>query len=169
MQYNTSDTDYQAMLSKTETLQAENESLKQLLQQFQQIAMLKEREQAMLQQQASAGVEIMSSLQNQSVEIQSHKNYIHELLQKTAAIAQRENELETEAASAVAATRQLEDIKTQYDHLQAQLHAVSERLQYLDNQHILQQQFACRIAELESLLANTDEELTEIKNSILIG
>ena len=169
MQHNITDTHYYPLGNKTEHLRAENESLKRLLQEYQQIVVLKEQEQSALQQQVSAGIESTSSLQNQLVEIQTHKNDIHELLQKTAVITQRENELEKEAAGSVIIAHQLKDIKAQYDYLQVQLASLEEQLQQLTSQKFIQQQSASRIAELESLLANTEEELIKIKNGITNG
>ncbi len=163
MQHNNSDPDYMAMVNKTAHLQAENESLKELLLEYRDIVLLKQKE---LQEQGAAGIEITNSFQSQSVELQSHKYHINELLQKTAAIAQRENELEKEAAGAVSIARQLDSIKIQYDYLQVQLYSLEERQKQLSSQYILQQQSAGRIAELESLLAIAEDALCELKNKL---
>ena len=162
MQQIISEADYLALINKAEHLQAENESLKQLLQEYQQIAMQKQKE---WQQQETSSTEIASNLENQFIELESKKNYILDLLQQAEAAAQRENELENEVAGSVSVAHQLEDIKTQYDHLQAQLNDLSERLLELRNQNMLQMQYAGRIAELESLLANAEDEVALLKEN----
>ena len=162
MQQIISEADYLALVKKAKHLQAENESLKQLLQEYQQIALQKQKE---WQQQETNSTEIASSLENQGIELESKKNYIWDLLQQAEAAAQRENELENEVAGSVSVTHQLEDIKTQYDYLQAQLNDLSERLLELRNQNMLQMQYAGRIAELESLLANAEDEVALLKDN----
>ena len=162
MQQIISEADYLALINKAEHLQAENESLKQLLQEYQQIAMQKQKE---WQQQETSSTEIASNLENQFIELESKKNYILDLLQQAEAAAQRENELENEVAGSVSVAHQLEDIKTQYDYLQAQLNDLSERLLELRNQNMLQMQSAGRIAELESLLANAEDEVALLKEN----
>lgn len=162
MQQIISEADYLALVKKAKHLQAENESLKQLLQEYQQIALQKQKE---WQQQETNSTEIASSLENQGIELESKKNYIWDLLQQAEAAAQRENELENEVAGSVSVTYQLEDIKTQYDYLQAQLNDLSERLLELKNQNVLQMQYAGRIAELESLLANAEDEVALLKDN----
>ena len=162
MQQIISEADYLALINKTEHLQAENESLKQLLQEYQQIAMQKQKE---WQQQETNSTEIASGLENQGIELESKKNYIRDLLQQVQAAVQRENELENEVAGSVSVAHKLEDIKTQYDYLQAQLNDLSERLLELRNQNMLQMQYAGRIAELESLLANAEDEVALLKDN----
>ncbi len=162
MQQIISEADYLALINKTEHLQAENESLKQLLQEYQQIAMQKQKE---WQQQETNSTEIASGLENQGIELESKKNYIRDLLQQVQAAVQRENELENEVAGSVSVAHKLEDIKTQYDYLQAQLNDLSERLLELRNQNMLQVQYAGRIAELESLLANAEDEVALLKEN----
>lgn len=162
MQQIISEADYLALIKKTEHLQAENESLKQLLQEYQQIAMQKQKE---WQQQETNSTEIASGLENQGIELESKKNYIRDLLQQVQAAVQRENELENEVAGSVSVAHKLEDIKTQYDYLQTQLNDLSERLLELRNQNMLQVQYAGRIAELESLLANAEDEVALLKEN----
>lgn len=162
MQQIISEADYLALIKKTEHLQAENESLKQLLQEYQQIAMQKQKE---WQQQETNSTEIASGLENQGIELESKKNYIRDLLQQVQAAVQRENELEKEVAGSVSVAHKLEDIKTQYDYLQTQLNDLSERLLELRNQNMLQVQYAGRIAELESLLANAEDEVALLKEN----
>ena len=82
MQQIISEADYLALINKAEHLQAENESLKQLLQEYQQIAMQKQKE---WQQQETSSTEIASNLENQFIELESKKNYILDLLQQAEA------------------------------------------------------------------------------------
>ncbi len=92
------------------------------------------------------------------------RNYIHELMQKAEAAAQREADLEKQVTQSVSISHQLEDIKVKYNYLQVQLDDLAERLLQLNNQSIIQSHYAGRIAELESMLANAEEEIDLLKN-----
>lgn len=146
-------------------LQAENESLKNLLQEYGQLAILKANEQRDLQEQVSAAVAVKSSLEGQVEQVQMLKYYINEMMQKAEAALERETGLENQVSLSVSTSYRLEEIKTQYNYLLVQLNDLSERLQQMNSQNILQQQYASRVAELESLLANAQEEIEGLKNN----
>ena len=153
-----------AITDRAKHLEAENESLKSLLNQYDQLSLLKNMEKRELEEKASEGAAIKSSFDQQSLELMQVKNYIHELMQKAEAAAQRETELEKQVSISVSGSYQLDEIKTKYNYLQVQLDDLSEQLQLMNTQHILKLQYAGRIAELESLLANAEEEITALKN-----
>lgn len=146
-------------------LQAENESLKNLLQEYGQLAILKANEQRDLQEQVSAAVAVKSSLEGQVEQVQMLKYYINEMMQKAEAALERETGLENQVSLSVSTSYRLEEIKTQYNYLLVQLNDLLERLQQMNSQNILQQQYASRVAELESLLANAQEEIEGLKNN----
>ncbi len=153
-----------AITERAKHLEAENESLKAMLQEFQQAAQLTRIEKRELEEQASEGAAAKSNFELQSLELKYVREYIVELVQKAEAAAQRETALENQLGLSVSTGFQLEEIKTRYNHLQVQLDDLSERLQQLNTQQTLHQQYAGRIAELESMLANAEEEIDTLKN-----
>ncbi|MES2850405.1 MAG: hypothetical protein V4685_15205 [Bacteroidota bacterium] len=151
-------------ITETEKLQAENKNLKQLLEEYQQAALLKNMEQRELEEKAASGAEAKSYYDLQTEELKYVRNYINELMQKAEAAAQREADLEKQVTQSISTAHQLEDVKIKYNYLQVQLDDLAERLQQLNSQNILQSQYASRIAELESMLANAEEEIELLKN-----
>lgn len=144
-------------------LAAENEILKQLLHEEQQVATIKNMQQRDLETKVSEGAAIKSHFDLQTEELKIAKNYVNELMQKAEAAVQKEDELEKQLTLSVSAGYQLEEIKTKYNHLSAQLNDLTERLQQMNSLHTIQSQYAGRIAELESLLANAEEEIEKLK------
>jgi hypothetical protein len=145
-------------------LLAENESLKQLLQEEQQVAAVKNFLQRELETKASEGAAIKSYFDLQAEELKLAKSYVNELMQKAEAAAERETELEKQVSLSVNTSYQLEDVRTKYNYLTAQLNDLTETLQQLSIKNTLQMQYAGRIAELESKLANAAEEIDMLKN-----
>ncbi len=144
-------------------LAAENEILKQLLQEEQQIVTTKNIQQRELETKAAEGVELKSHFDLQAEELKIARNCVNELMQKAEAAVQKETELEKQVTQSVSTGYQLEEIKTKYNHLTAQLNDLTERLQQMNMQHITQVQYSGRIAELESQLANAEEEIEKLK------
>jgi predicted nucleic acid-binding Zn-ribbon protein len=153
-----------AIIEKAKHLEAENESLKSILQEYQQVAMLRNIEKRDLEEKASEGAAAKSSFDQQTEELKHIRDYIFELKQQAEAAAQRENELENQVSIAVSSSYQLEDIRTKYNYLQVQLDDLSERLQQLNRQNSIQSLYTGRIAELESMLANAEDEITALKD-----
>ena len=144
-------------------LLAENECLKQLLQEEQQVAAVKNFLQRELETKASDGAAIKSYFDLQAEELKRAKSYVNELMQKAEAAAERENELEKRVSLSVNTSYELEDVRTKYNYLTAQLNDLTETLQQLSVKNTLQMQYAGRIAELESMLANAAEEIDMLK------
>ncbi len=88
-------------ITETEKLQAENENLKQLLEEYQQAALLKNMEQRELEEKAASGAEAKSYYDLQTEELKYVRNYINELMQKAEAAAQREAELEKQVTQSI--------------------------------------------------------------------
>ncbi|HOZ77503.1 MAG TPA: hypothetical protein PLY34_05875 [Ferruginibacter sp.] len=147
----------------TEKLLAENATLKGILQEYQQAAVSKNTEQKELEEKASAGAELKSYYDLQTQELKYVRSYVNELMQKAEGAAEREADLEKQVSLGVSTGYQLEEIKSKYSLLQVQLDDLGERLQELKTQHIIQQQQVSRIAELESMLANAEEEIEHLK------
>ena len=152
------------IITETERLLSENENLKHLLQEYRETALLKSMEQRMLKEKVASGAVIKSYYDLQTEELKYVRIYIGELMQKAEAAAQREAELGKQVTQSISTSHQLEDVKVKYNYLQVQLDDLAERLQQLNNQNILQAQYAGRIAELESMLANAEEEIELLKN-----
>jgi predicted nucleic acid-binding Zn-ribbon protein len=146
-------------------LNAENASLKVLLEGFRQSLTAKNQQYAVLQQQTLAAAEQYSDYESRFEELEMLKNRIRELMQKAEGAVERESELEKEVSLSISTSFQLEEIRSQYKYLQVQLNDLTERLHQLINQNIMQQQYAGRIAELESLLANAEEEIETLKSA----
>jgi DNA repair ATPase RecN len=144
-------------------LAAENEILKQLLQEEQQVIAIKNIQQRELETKAAESVELKSHFDLQAQELKATRSYVNELMQRAEAAIQKENELEKQVTQSVTAGYQLEEIKTTYNHLTAQLNDLTERLQHMNTLYTMQSQYAGRIAELESMLANAEEEIEKLK------
>ena len=153
-----------AIIEKAKHLEAENEVLKSMLHEYQQIAMLRSIEKRELEEKASEGAAAKSNLEHQSIELNHIREYIFELKQQAEAAAQRELELQNQVSMAVSGSFELEAITIKYNYLQVQLDDLSERLQQLNRQNSIQLQYASRISELESMLANAEEEIDILKN-----
>lgn len=153
-----------AIIEKAKHLEAENEVLKSMLHEYRQIEMLRNIEKRELEEKASEGAAAKSNLENQSIALNHIRDYIFELKQQAEAAAQRETELQNQVSIAVSSSFQLEAITIKYNYLQVQLDDLSERLQQLNRQNSIQLQYASRISELESMLANAEEEIEILKN-----
>ena len=68
------------------------------------------------------------------------------------------------AGETVSMNQQLENLKLQYTSLQVQLSEVQAQCLELNNRNLLLQQNTSRIAELESLLENAEEEINKLKS-----
>jgi DNA repair exonuclease SbcCD ATPase subunit len=148
----------------TEKLQSENATLKGILLEYQQAAIVSNSYQKELDEKATATTELKSYYDLQAVELKYIRSYVNELMQKAEGAAQREADLEKQVSIGVSNSHQLDDIKSKYNLLQAQLTDIEERLQELKTQNIIQQQQVGRIAELESLLENAGQEIEQLRN-----
>jgi DNA repair exonuclease SbcCD ATPase subunit len=150
----------------TEKLQAENKRLKQLLEEYNTTALQKNTTPEGLEESTIDVAALKSYYDLQTEELKFVRYYIQELKEKAEAAVQRETQLEKELTQSVSTSYQLEDIKSKYNHLQAQLNDIEEMLQQLSSQNILQILQTSRIAELESMLANAEEEIDLLKNNM---
>lgn len=151
-------------LTETEKLQAENATLKGILQEYQQVSLLKNAAQRELEEKVTSGAELKSYYDLQAEELKYVRSYVNDLMLKAEGAAQREAELEKQLSISVSTGHQLEEIKSKYNLLQVQLDDLEQRLLELKNQNLLQQVQVSRIAELESLLENAEQEIELLKN-----
>ena len=144
-------------------LVAENESLKERLNEYQYTIVVKEKEILELRLQIAQDNEIKSHLDNQAMELEVLQNYIGDIDHKTAGSASSQMHLQQQASGPINVKHQLQDLKQQYAYLQTQLTDLQTQLQDLNNRNILLQQQTNRIAELESFLADAEQERDEWK------
>lgn len=144
-------------------LVAENESLKARMDEYQYTIAIKEKEILELRLHIANDNEIKSHLDNQVIELEVLQNYINDMDKETAISAHREINLQPQAINAANVKNQLHDLKQQYTYLQTQLTDLQTQLQELNNRNLLLQQQTSRIAELESFLADAEQERDEWK------
>ena len=144
-------------------LQAENDRLREELSDYRERISQQTETIRELSGQASAGTVIRSYYDLQNDELVRLREYIRELMQRAEGAAERESELEKQVSIAVSSSHQLDDIRSQYTCLQAQLSDLQERLQELHRQQVVMQQQAARATELESQLAIAEEEIELLK------
>jgi len=151
------------LVKQIKHLQSENVSLKARLEEYQLNAAFKEKEMLELKLKIATGNEIKSRLDNQVMELELLQNYMGDLEQQAEGAAAREMELQQQAGSSVNVRHQLSDLKQQYTYLQTQLTSLQTQLQELNIRNLLLQQQSSRIAELESFLADAEQERDEWK------
>ena len=144
-------------------LVAENESLKARLDEYQYTIVSKQKEILELRLQIAADNEIKSNLDNQVMELEVLQNYIGDMDQAAAVSANRAISLQQNAGNSANVKDQLYDFKKQYTSMQTQLTNLQTQLQELNNRNLLLQQQSSRIAELESFLADAEQERDEWK------
>ncbi len=144
-------------------LVAENESLKARLDEYQYTIAVKQKEILELRLQIAADNEIKSNLDNQVMELEVLQNYIGDMDKGAAISANRAINLQPQTGSSENIKQQLFNLKEQYTYLQTQLTDLQTQLQELNNRNLLLQQQSSRIAELESFLADAEQERDEWK------
>ena len=144
-------------------LVAENESLKARLDEYQYTIVSKQKEILELRLQIAADNEIKSNLDNQVMELEVLQNYIGDMDQAAAVSANRAISLQQNTGNSANVKDQLYDLKQQYTSMQTQLTNLQTQLQELNNRNLLLQQQSSRIAELESFLADAEQERDEWK------
>jgi predicted RNase H-like nuclease (RuvC/YqgF family) len=138
---------------------AENESLKGRLEEYQHMIVMKEKEILELRLQISGDNEIKSNFDNQVAEMELLHNYLSDI------------ELRAEGSAIVGVSHQqnvniknqIHDLKQHYTRLQTQLNDLQTQIQNVNNRNLLLQQQNGRIAELESLLEDAEQDRDEWK------
>ena len=151
------------LLKQFKHLVAENESLKARLDEYQYIITIKEKEILELRLQIANDNEIKSLLDNQVMELELLQNYIGDMDQEEEGSGKTEMYMQQQGGISVNVKHQLYKLKQQYTYLQTQLNDLQILLQELNNRNLLLQQQASRIAELESFLADAEQERDEWK------
>jgi chromosome segregation ATPase len=151
------------LLNKVKQLVAENTSLKARLEEYQYSIVSKEKELHELKLTIANSNEIRSSLDNKIFELELLQNYMGDMEKEAAGAVNREQELRQQVGHAISVSHQLQDLKQQYTYLQTQVTDQQTQLQELNNRNLLLQQQTSRIALLETLLADAEQERDEWK------
>lgn len=154
------------LLATFKRLQAENKSQEDRLQEYAKIINSRDNEIEMLQSMLSYANEYRSTLDNKVKELNDLQRNIGELQHQADQAAFMATGRQQQVNNSDSIERQFENLKIEYANLQAQLTDLQTQLLDMNNRNLLLQQQASRIAELESLLANAEEERDEMyKNS----
>ena len=143
-------------------LVAENTNLRARLEENEFNTTIKEWERLDMKQQIVNGTELTSRLDNQAMELELLQNYM-DALSKEEGILNRPIDLQPLSGDSVGFKYQLEDLQQQYNYLKINVADLQYQLQDLKNRNLLLQQQASQIAELESRLADAEQERDEWK------
>lgn len=143
-------------------LVAENTNLRARLEENEFNTTIKEWERLDMKQQIVNGTELTSRLDNQAMELELLQNYM-DALSKEEGILNRPMDLQQLSGKGVGFKHQLEDLQQQYNYLKINVADLQHQLQDLKNRNLLLQQQASQIAELESRLADAEQERDEWK------
>ena len=143
-------------------LVAENTNLRARLEENEFNTTIKEWERLDMKQQIVNGIELTSRLDNQAMELELLQNYM-DPLSKEEGILNRPFDLQPLSGDIVGFKHQLEDLQQQYNYLKINVADLQHQLQNLKNRNLLLQQQASQIAELESRLADAEQERDEWK------
>ena len=153
----------EALSLKLSQLQSENASLKATVDEYKIIADSKETEWQLLQLKTINNIPFQSDLENQQLQIKMLEGNLRELQQKLNGGLLREKELGREFAAAENHLYESDDLKGQLHYLQCELNDGRDQLKMIYQQNVYLQHLTSRIAELESLLENANEEISRLK------
>lgn len=142
-------------------LAAENQSLKEQLEEYQFIVDTRDKQLTELKNRIASSTELQSNLDNQVEELQLLQDYIGDLKKQSDSVSGRVQPLNRGVGNAVSVEQQLADMKQEYAYQQTQLTDLQTQLQDLYNRNLLLQQQNSRMAELESMLADAELERDE--------
>ena len=152
------------ILSEYKKLLALNMSLEARLNDYSQMIKERDNEIIMLQQMLTEANSYRSSLDNEVNELQQLQQGIAQLKQQAEESSYAGTSRHLRPGETVSMNQQLESLKLQYTSLQVQLSEVQAQCLELNNRNLLLQQNTSRIAELESLLENAEEEINKLKS-----
>jgi hypothetical protein len=151
------------ILKQLAQLQSENANLRILVADYQFIANTRAAEWRMISLKTNNDIPLQSNVENQLTEIKFLQEHVRDLQQKIEGGVIREHEQSRQSESTGSYAQQNDELKTQLHHLQCEITDMKEQLQRLYNQIFFLQHSASRIAELESLLLNAEEEIESLK------
>ncbi|MEP7108590.1 MAG: hypothetical protein ABI760_11420 [Ferruginibacter sp.] len=151
------------LLASFKKLLAENKSLEVRLKECTKIINSRDSEIEMLQMMLSEANEYRSSTDSQLKELKELQGYVNDLQQQVAGTTYMVTGREQQITAPDSAGHQLEKLKTAHAYLQSQLTDLQSQLLEINKRNLLLQQQTSRIAELESLLGNAEEEINNRK------
>ncbi len=154
--YNMDNHDNQSLLNKVKYLVAENESLKARINECEFIAANKQKTIQELKLQMNENSEVRSRLDEQIMELENLQVSINKIIAHNPG-SQQPQSLQDDLR------HQLNEHQQQFTYLQTQLSDLQSQLHELKKRNLLMQQQSGRIAELESLLADAEQERDEWK------
>jgi chromosome segregation ATPase len=154
--YNMDIHDNQSLINKIKYLVAENESLKARVNECEFIAANRQKTIQELKLQMNENSEVRSRLDEQVIELENLQVSIDKIIAFNPGSQQPpglQNDLR----------HQLNEHQQQFTYLQTQLSDLQSQLQELKTRNLLLQQQSGRVAELESMLADAEQERDEWK------
>jgi predicted nucleic acid-binding Zn-ribbon protein len=128
---------------------AENESLKNLLEEYKTIIDSNVKKVEQIEFQLSEAIQIKSQFDYQNDELNSLKNNIQAFASRIEGMNYRNNELNQQILLNDNTERQFDELQIKYNHLQSQLNDLQEQILVLSNKNILLQQQKNDISELK--------------------
>jgi chromosome segregation ATPase len=153
------------LLTAFKNLLADNNSQAARLEECAKIIESRDKEIDMLQTMLSEADEYRSSLDIQLKELKDLQRYIDDLQQQAAGSAHLATGGKKQVGVAVSLELQLQNLRMEYTYLQSQLTDLQTQAQELNKRNLLLQQQTSRIAELESLLENAEQEISKRKGN----
>lgn len=151
------------LLIQLKQLVSENVNLRARLEEYEFNATIKEREMLDMKQQIVNSNELTSRLDNQVMELELLQNYMDDLSKEKEGAINMQMDLQQLSGHGVGFKHQLENIQQQYNYLKIHVEDLQVQLQDLKTRNLLLQQQASQIAELESRLADAEQERDEWK------
>jgi hypothetical protein len=151
------------LLKNIALLQSENALLKTLVEEYKLVADARETAWREMNLKSFNNIPLQSNLDTRLFEIKNLHEQVRDLQQKIEGGFNREYQLAREAGAAAQGTSENEDLKSKLHYLQSEMMELSEQVKRMYNQNAVLQNYVGRIAELESLLANSEDEINTLK------
>ncbi len=153
------------LLTAIKKLMAENKSQEERLEYYAKTIESRDKEIEMLQSMLADANEYRSGLDNQVLELKDLQYYLADLQQQVSGTSFSINNGQQQERVADSMEEQHEMLKQEYAFLQSQLKDLQQQWQEMNNRNLLLQQQTSRIAALESLLANAEDEIGKKNNN----
>ncbi|MEO6550031.1 MAG: hypothetical protein ABIN94_18660 [Ferruginibacter sp.] len=153
------------LLTEFKKLIAVNKSQEAMLDEYSGIVKSKNLEIEMLQSMLSDATAHRSSMDNDTRELKDLQKYLNVIQQQSGASLHR-NIATQQHFQAESAEQQLHQLQQDYVFLQLQLQDLQTQLLEINHRNLLLQQQNSTIAELESLLEGTRQEITTLSHFI---
>ena len=155
--------DHIDILSEYRKLLALVKSYEARLDEYARLVKGRDEEIGMLQQMLTEATTYRSSVETQVNELRELQKSIGQLKRQAETTSYTDTNNNLQTGDTVSARQQLETLQLQYTLLQTQLSDLQAQCQELNSRNLLLQQQSGRIAELESLLASAEDEITWLK------